>query len=187
MNAEVKELIQEKLNEQEHTVMAEPIPEYRETTEADRVLAMQARAYQISHEAWVRRKDHETQLRQKLITEAKRDLLETLVQKQEEEALRMQERSHQMFEWDNKKRMNIHHSNLVKLQRDQRERLEKQQNKEISYMKFKEWLKQSLIKQRVDLVNKKIEKQNKKLNEEEEKRTKAHRRVLAKIAYKDWK
>merc|ERR1711957_550907 len=102
---------------------------------------MQARAQQISHESWVRRKDHETQLRQKLITEAKRDLLETLVQKQEEEALRMQERSHQMFEWDNKKRMNIHHGNLVKLQRDQRDRLEKQQNKEISYMKFKEWLK----------------------------------------------
>lgn len=41
----------------------------------------------------------------KLITEAKRDLLETLVYKQQEEALRMQERSHQMFEWDNKKKM----------------------------------------------------------------------------------
>lgn len=54
-------------------------------------------------------------------------------------------------------------------------------------MKFKEWLKQSLIKQRVELVNKKIEKQNKRLTEEEEKRTKAHRRVLAKIAYKDWR
>jgi len=187
MNAEVKELIQEKLNEQEHTMMAEPRQESAEKTEADRVLAMQARAKQISHEAWVRRKDHETQLRQKLIIEAKRDLLETLVQKQEEEALRMQDRSHQMFEWDNKKRMNIHHGHLVKLQRDQRDRLEKQQNKEISYMKFKEWLKQSLIKQRVELVNKKIEKQNKRLKEEEEKRTKAHRRVLAKIAYKDWR
>ena len=40
---------------------------------------MEARAKKISHESWVRRKDHETQLRQKLITEAKRDLLETLV------------------------------------------------------------------------------------------------------------
>jgi len=36
-------------------------------------------------------------------------------------------------------------------------------------------------------MSKKIEKRNKKLIEEEEKRTKAHRRVLAKIAYKDWK
>ena len=36
-------------------------------------------------------------------------------------------------------------------------------------------------------MQKKIEKRNKKLVEEEEKRTKAHRRVLAKIAYKDWK
>ena len=44
MNAEVKELIQEKLNEQERTLMAEPRQEYTEKTEADRVLAMQARA-----------------------------------------------------------------------------------------------------------------------------------------------
>jgi hypothetical protein len=44
MNAEVKELIQEKLNEQEHTMMAEARQEYTEQTEADRVLAMQARA-----------------------------------------------------------------------------------------------------------------------------------------------
>lgn len=44
MNAEVKELIQEKLNEQEHTVAAEPRQEHREKTEANRILAMQARA-----------------------------------------------------------------------------------------------------------------------------------------------
>lgn len=54
-------------------------------------------------------------------------------------------------------------------------------------MKFKEWLKYSLIKQREDQMHKKIEKRNKVLVAEEEKRTKAHRRVLAKIAYKDWK
>ena len=37
------------------------------------------------------------------------------------------------------------------------------------------------------MVQKKIEKHQKKLKEDEDKRTKAHRRVLAKIAYKDWK
>ena len=63
----------------------------------------------------------------KLIIEAKRDLLETLVHKQEEEALRMQERSHQMFEWENKKIMHTHHEKLLKIQKDQKERLEKQQ------------------------------------------------------------
>ena len=54
-------------------------------------------------------------------------------------------------------------------------------------MKFKEWLKTSLIKQREEIVQKKIEKHQKKLKDDEDKRTKAHRRVLAKIAYKDWK
>ena len=36
-------------------------------------------------------------------------------------------------------------------------------------------------------MQKKIEKRNKRFKEEEDQRTKAHRRVLAKIAYKDWK
>jgi hypothetical protein len=53
-------------------------------TEAARLMALQELAKKISHEEWVRRKDHETQLRQKLIIEAKRDLLETLMMKQEE-------------------------------------------------------------------------------------------------------
>jgi len=70
---------------------------------------MQSHTIKITHEEWARRKTHETKLRQTLIIEAKRDLLETLVQKQEEEALRMQERSHQMFEWENKKIMHLHH------------------------------------------------------------------------------
>ena len=74
---------------------------------------MQEQAIKISHEEWVRRKDHEIKLRQKLIIEAKRDLLETLVHKQEEEAMRMQERSHQMFEWENKKIMHTHHQKLL--------------------------------------------------------------------------
>lgn len=88
---------------------------------------MQAKSIKISHDEWVRRKDHETQLRGKLIIEAKRDLLETLVQKQEEEAYRMQDRSHQMMEWDSKKRMHIQHKRLVLMQKEERDRLEKQQ------------------------------------------------------------
>ena len=138
---------------------------------------MQARAKHISHEQWVRRKDHELSLRSKLIIEAKRDLLETLVQKQEEEAVRMHERSRQMLEWENKKRMHIHHKKLVKIQIDQRERLEKQQRKDMSYLKFKEWLRHSLIKQREEQIQKKIEKNNKKIKEEEEARKKALQRV----------
>jgi len=70
----------------------------------------------------------------------------------------MQERSHQMFEWDNKKRMHIHHKKLVTLQKTEKEKLEKQQRQEISYMKFKEWLKTSLIKLREEVVQVKIDK-----------------------------
>ena len=53
-----------------------------------------------------------------------------------------------MFEWENRKIMHLHHKKLVELQKTQKERFEKQQKQEIAYMKFKEWLKNSLIKQR---------------------------------------
>lgn len=71
------------------------------------ILALEAKALKKTHEEWVRRKQHELELRAKLITEAKRDLLETLVQKQEEEAIRMQARTQQMSEWERRKRWHL--------------------------------------------------------------------------------
>jgi len=58
----------------------------------------------------------------------------------------MQQRAHQMLEWDSRKKMHIQHKKLVKLQKDEKERLEKKQKQDISFLKFKEWLKTSLIK-----------------------------------------
>jgi len=94
-------------------------------SQPSQILALEAKAKKKSHAEWVRRKQHELELRAKLIIEAKRDLLETLVQKQEEEAIRMQERTHQMSEWERRKRMHLQHNKLLKLQKDESERLEK--------------------------------------------------------------
>jgi len=51
-----------------------------------------------------------------------------------------------MFEWEQRKSMQVQHKKLVNLQKKEAERLEKQHRQEVSYMKFKEWLKRSLIK-----------------------------------------
>ena len=40
----------------------------------------------------------------------------------------------------------LQHHRLLKLQKEESERLEKKHRQEISYMKFKDWLKKSLIK-----------------------------------------
>jgi len=61
----------------------------------------------VTHEEWVRRKNHEIKLRESLILEARVDLFEELIARQEEEALKMQQRSHQMYEWENRKRLEI--------------------------------------------------------------------------------
>lgn len=73
-----------------------------------------------------------------------------------------------MFEWRKKKDMHIEHKQLVKIQKEQKERLEKQQKQDISYLKFKDWLKRSLIKQREEVLQKKIEKSNKKIKDDED-------------------
>ena len=53
-----------------------------------------------------------------------------------------------MFEWENRKIMHKHHKKLVEKQKKDKEKLEKQQRQEVSFVKFKEWLKNSLIKQK---------------------------------------
>ena len=52
---------------------------------------------------------------------------------------------------------------------------------------FKDWLKQSLIKQREEVVQKKIKEQMEQENHEKDKKYKANLKVMAKIAYKEWK
>lgn len=59
--------------------------------------------------------------------------------------------------------------------------------KEKSYNTFKEWLKVSLIKQREEFYHKKMLEREKKEEEINTKQAKDHDKVLAKIAYKEWK
>ena len=59
--------------------------------------------------------------------------------------------------------------------------------KERSYNTFKEWLKVSLIKQREDLITKRMVEQEKQMEDQEIKKNKDHLKVMAKIAYKEWR
>jgi len=113
--AQVQEMVQNTVNDDGEGTIEKSVIHRSGPSEVKALLDVQAAGTKIAHEEWVRRKDHENKLRQKLIIEAKRDLLETLVQKQEEEALRMQERSHHMYEWENRKVMQIQHKKLVEL------------------------------------------------------------------------
>lgn len=92
-----------------------------------------------------------------------------------------------MYEWENRKRNQIQHSKLLKLQKDEAEKLQKVHRQEESYQQFKEWLKKSLLKQRENQIQKKIIRQDKKQKEEEKEKQDALRRVNANIAFKDWK
>lgn len=63
----------------------------------------------------------------------------------------------------------------------------KMTKKEKSYNTFKEWLKVSLIKQREEIIQKKMVEHEKQQEEQETKKAKDNMKVLAKIAYKEWR
>lgn len=46
----------------------------------------------VTHEEWIRRKEHETKLKEQLIREAKKDMLENMRKKQSEEIQKKEER-----------------------------------------------------------------------------------------------
>ncbi len=52
---------------------------------------------------------------------------------------------------------------------------------------FKEWLKQSLLKQRDETIEKKFRDKQKKDDDDREKKAQANKRIMARIAYKEWK
>lgn len=91
------------------------------------------------------------------------------------------------MQWEERKRQEEDIKKQEQMQKERDEKLHKQRKQIASYQCFKEWLKQSLIKQREEMLKKKIEDQQKKELEEREKKAKANMKVMAKIAYKEWK
>ncbi len=58
----------------------------------------------VSHDMWLRRKEHETQLKEQLIHEAMKDVLENMKRKQAEEQQKKEEKNMLMHEWEHRKR-----------------------------------------------------------------------------------
>jgi hypothetical protein len=77
----------------------------------------------ISHEEWMRRKEHETKLKEQLIREEKRDVLEEVRKAQAAEEVRRQEKHHRMMEWEDQKRLEEERRRYEKYQKEELERL----------------------------------------------------------------
>jgi hypothetical protein len=58
---------------------------------------------------------------------------------------------------------------------------------ETAYKVFKDWLKQSLLKQRDEHIEKRFRDQEKREIEDKEKKAAANKKIMARIAYKEWK
>lgn len=58
----------------------------------------------FSHEEWMRRKEHEVKLKEQLIREAKKDMLEQIRRKQAEEEVKRQEKHLALMQWEERKR-----------------------------------------------------------------------------------
>lgn len=98
-----------------------------------------------------------------------------------------QERAHRMFEWEERKLVTEALKKQQQLREKEQERLQKEIKQEKGYRAFKDWLKDSLIKQQRETCNKKIEDHRKRQHDEEKKKAKESMKIMARIAYKEWK
>ena len=80
---------------------------------------------QVSHDMWLRVKEHQERLKKVLVREAKKDLYERLVAEQAELDKFNQQRTHMMVEWEARKSVSDHLKRQEKLRQQERERLEK--------------------------------------------------------------
>ena len=98
-----------------------------------------------------------------------------------------QDRAHKMYEWEERKLVTEALKKQHELREKEHERLQKEIKQEKGYKAFKGWLKQSLIKQQRDAYQKKIEAHTKRQVDEEQKKAKESMKIMARIAYKEWK
>ena len=122
---------------------------------------------QVSHDQWLRIKEHQERLRQVLVFEAKKDLFEKMILEQAALDKENQDRAHKMYEWEERKLVTQALDKQQQLRKKEAERLHKEIKQEKGYKAFKDWLKQSLIKQQRETYQKKIEDHQKRQMEEE--------------------
>ena len=108
----------------------------------------------VSHEEWMRKKEHSIKLKEALIVEAKKDILEQVRRHQQEEHIRKQEKHVLMLNWEERKRQEDEYRKMEQYRKAEDERLKKQIQQEAAYKVFKDWLKQSLLKQRDEHIEK---------------------------------
>ena len=92
-----------------------------------------------------------------------------------------------MYEWEDRKNITEHIKKQEERRKKERDNLIKVQKKEQSHQAFKGWLKQSLIKEKKESEIKRIENYHKKIQEDEDRKEKESRKVVSKIAYREWK
>ena len=102
---------------------------------------------QVNHDAWLRIKEHQERLRKVLVYEAKKDLFEKMIMEQAGLDKENQERAHRMYEWEEQKLVGEALRKQHMLREKETERLHKEIKQEKGYKAFKDWLKQSLMKQ----------------------------------------
>ena len=142
---------------------------------------------QINHDHWLRIKEHQERLRKVLVFEAKKDLFEKMILEQAALDKENQERAHRMFEWEERKLVTEALKKQQELREKETERLVKVNKQEKGYFAFKDWLKTSLEKQQRETYHKKIEEHEKRCLDEEAKKAKESMKIMARIAYKEWK
>ena len=77
----------------------------------------------ISHEEWYRRKEHETKLKEQLVLEAKRDIMEQMKIKKVEDVQKKHEKHILMLQWEERKRHEEKQKKMEKWHKDERERI----------------------------------------------------------------
>ena len=77
----------------------------------------------LTHDQWLRLKEHQRNLRKALISEAKRDLFEKLVQKQAELEIENEERHKRMLEWEENKLIGLERKLDIEKRKNRDEKL----------------------------------------------------------------
>ncbi|CAI2372455.1 unnamed protein product [Moneuplotes crassus] len=140
----------------------------------------------MTYEEWYRLKEVERKLKDRLVQDAKVDCKELKEKFDNQEEEEKQYRKKLVEDWMKIKKKESKMKKKQKHKKKQQEKQQKKQRKELAQKAFREWLKDSLRKDKKE-IEEQYKRRQRIMEREITKRMKAKRKIEAEICYKKWK
>lgn len=140
----------------------------------------------MASQVWYKKKEMEQRLKEKLILDAKIEKAQNIIEEQQNKYESEAKNQRKVKKWIKKKNRELRDKKYSDKYAKREKLMKKQHARNVNERVFKDWLKKSMLKQKVEIEVKKEEKQKVKQDKQKKKRHEMELAIKSDICFKEW-